>query len=146
MLTPEQKLAEYPLLLQRIGALEAQLAWFKQQVFGGGKSEKLDVSARQLSLHGLEETRAAVNDRTEQITYERTKAREPRPTPAEVFAHVPVTETVEIVPEAVQQDPEVYERIGEERTFEIDLTPARLVNARRELTHFRPSRNDPPRV
>jgi transposase len=40
---------------------------------------------------------------------------------------VPVTETVEIVPEAVQRDPEVYERIGEERTFEIDLTPARLV-------------------
>jgi len=38
---------------------------------------------------------------------------------------VPVTETVEIVPEAVQREPEVYERIGEERTFEIDLTPAR---------------------
>lgn len=127
MLTPEQKIAEYPLLLQRIGALEAQLAWFRQQVFGGGKSEKLELSARQLPLHGIEETRAAVNDRTEQITYERTKARAPRPTPAEVFAHVPVTETVEIVPEAVRQDPAVYERIGEERTFEIDLTPARLV-------------------
>ncbi len=33
--TPEQKIAEHPLLLQRIGALEAQLAWFQKQVFGG---------------------------------------------------------------------------------------------------------------
>jgi len=127
VLTPEQKIAEHPLLLQRIGALEAQLAWFQKQVFGGGKSEKLEVSTRQLSLSGIEATKAAIVDRTEKITYERTKTREPRPTPAEVFAHVPVTETVEIVPEAVKQDPEVYERIGEERTFEIDLTPARLV-------------------
>jgi transposase len=127
VLTPEQKIAEHPLLLQRIGALEAQLAWFQRQVFGGGKSEKLEVSTRQLSLSGIEATQAAILDCTEKITYERTKTREPRPTPAEVFAHVPVTEIVEIVPEAVQQDPEVYERIGEERTFEIDLTPARLV-------------------
>ena len=120
-------IAEYPLLVQRIAALEAQLAWFQKQVFGGGKSEKLDVTQRQLALPGVDEARAAVADKTEKIAYERTKSREPRRTPAETFAHVPVTETVEIVPETVQQDPELYERIGEERTFEIDLTPARLV-------------------
>jgi hypothetical protein len=38
VLTPEQKIAEHPVLVQRIGALEAQLAWFKKQMFGGGKS------------------------------------------------------------------------------------------------------------
>ena len=131
MLTPEQKIAEHPLLVQRIAALEAKLAWFQKQVFGGGKSEKLDVTQRQLALVGLDEARAAVQEKTEKITYERSKSRQPRRTPAETFAHVPVTQTVEIVPEAVKRDPELYERIGEERTFEIDLVPARLV--KREL-------------
>lgn len=127
MPTPEQMIAEYPLMTQRIAALEAQVAWFKKQMFGGGKSEKLDLSTRQLSLNGIDEVRAAVDERVEKITYERTKARAPRPTPAEVFAHVPVSEVVEVVPEPVKADPDLYERIGEERTFEIDLLPAKLV-------------------
>lgn len=131
MLTPAQKIAEHPLLVQRVAALEAKLAWFQKQVFGGGKSEKLDVTQRQLALAGVEEARAAVAEKTEKIAYERSQRREPRRTPAETFAHVPVTETLEIVPAAVQRDPELYERIGEERTFEIDLMPARLV--KREL-------------
>src|SRR5579871_2771981 len=131
MPSPEQMLAEHPLLLQRIAALEAQVAWFKKQVFGGGKSERLEPAQRQLALSGVEDARTAVAQHTEQVTYERAKRREPRPTPVEAFAHVPVTETVEIVPEAVRQDPDLYERIGEERTFEIDLVPARLV--KREL-------------
>ena len=131
MLTPEQKIAEHPLLVQRVAALEAKLAWFQKQVFGGGKNEKLDVTQRQLAFAGVDEARAAVEEKTEKITYERSKSREPRRTPAETFAHVPVTETLEIVPEVVKQDPDLYERIGEERTFEIDLVPARLV--KREL-------------
>ena len=129
MLTPEQKIAEHPLLLQRVAALEAKLAWFQKQVFRGGKSERLDVTQRQLALGEVEAARAAVAAQTERITYERR--REARRTPAETFAHVPVTETVELVPAAVRQDPDLYERIGEERTFEIDLVPARLV--KREL-------------
>ncbi len=129
VLTPEQKIAEHPLLLQRVAALEAKLAWFQKQVFGGGKSERLDVTQRQLALGDVEAARAAVAAQTERITYERS--REARRTPAETFAHVPVTETVELVPAAVRQDPGLYERIGEERTFEIDLFPARLV--KREL-------------
>jgi transposase len=126
VLTADQKIAEHPLLVQQVAALEAKLAWFQKQVFGGGKSEKLDLAQRQLAL-GVDDVRAAVAERSEKIAYERTKAREPRATPAEAFAHIPVTETVEIVPTAVQQDPDLYERIGEERTFELDLTPARLV-------------------
>ena len=131
MLTPEQKIAEHPLLLQRVAALEAKLAWFQKQMFGGGKGEKLDATQRQLALAGVDEARAAAGRETEKITYERDRNREPRRTPAETFAHVPVTETREILPEAVRQDPDLYERIGEERTFEIDLVPARLV--KREL-------------
>ena len=106
--------------------LRAELAWYKKRLFGGGKGEKLD--AAQLKLAGVGETRMAVAERTEKITYERTKgAKEARTTPAESFAHLPVTETVEIVPESVKQDPELYEKIGEERTFEVDVIPPKLV-------------------
>jgi transposase len=37
-----------------------------------------------------------------------------------------VKETVELVPAAVQAEPDLYERIGEERTFEVDVTPPKL--------------------
>lgn len=127
MPTPEQMIVEYPLMAQRIVALEAQLAWFKKQMFGGGKSEKLDVTQRQLALEGVEQVRAAVADKIEKIEYERQRARQPRPTPAEVFAHVPVTDTIEVIPSEVQKDPDLYEKIGEERTFEIDVIPPKLV-------------------
>jgi len=67
-------ITEYPLLLQRVAALEAQLAWFQKQLFGGGKSEKLDVTQRQLALEGVEEAQAAVAEKTRQIAYERSKS------------------------------------------------------------------------
>jgi hypothetical protein len=115
---------EVQILRHENAVLRAQVAWFKKRFYGGDKSEKLD--AAQLKLSGVEAARAAVTERTEQITYERSKGAK-RATPAETFAHVPVTETVEIVPPAVQQDPALYEKIGEERTFEIDVIPPKLV-------------------
>ena len=60
------------------------------------------------------------------VTYERTVGAE-RPTPAETFINLPVVETVEIIPEAVKANPELYERIGEERTFEVDIVQPKLV-------------------
>jgi transposase len=142
----EQLHAEVLELRARVTQQDAQIAWLKKQLFGGGKSEKLDPAQRQLALPGVDEVRAAVVERTQKITYERSKTREPRTTPAETFAHVPVTETVEVVPEAVKRDPDLYERIGEERTFEIDLVPAKLV--KREIVRpkfrHRLDRNRPP--
>ncbi|MBL9217448.1 MAG: IS66 family transposase [Opitutaceae bacterium] len=61
------------------------------------------------------------------ITYERPVGPAPKRTaPAESFAHLPVQETVVIEPLAVQADPTLYERIGEERTFEVDVVPPKL--------------------
>jgi hypothetical protein len=54
-------------------------------------------------LGGVDEAREAVVQRIEKVAYERSKSRQPRPTPAEVFTHLPVVETVEIVPEEVKQ-------------------------------------------
>jgi transposase len=108
--------------------LRAQVAWFQKRFFGGGKNEKLEAAQLRLQLAEVQDAQKAVAERTEQITYERKKGAQPaRPTTAETFAHVPVTETVEIVPEAVRREPDLYEKIGEERTFEIDVLPPKLV-------------------
>ena len=108
--------------------LRAQIAWLKQKLFGGGKSESLDQAQLRLKLAELEQLAEKKERSVETITYERTKgAKEPRPLPAETFARLPVVETIEIVPEPVKQEPDLYERIGEERTFEVDVVPPRLV-------------------
>ncbi|MDD2764068.1 MAG: IS66 family transposase, partial [Opitutaceae bacterium] len=120
-------LAEVQLLRQEIVVLRAQIAWLKQQLFGGGQSERLDRAQRLLQLDELEKPAPAAERPTATITYERAQGPgEKRTLPAESFAHLPVQETVVIEPAAVQADPTLYEKIGEERTFEVDLTPPKL--------------------
>ena len=46
----EEVLAENAQLKGRLAELEAQIAWFRRQVFAGGKSEKLDVNQLDLLL------------------------------------------------------------------------------------------------
>ena len=126
--------------------MRAQIAWLTQKLFGGGRSEKLDQAQLRLELQELEKLAVQSESRLETITYERNKAREPRPVPAETFAQLPVVETIEVVPEPVKQDPELYEKIGEERTFEVDVIPPKLV--KREIVRpkyrHRLDRNRPP--
>ena len=123
----EQVLTEYPLLKEENAVLRAQIAWLKQQLFGGGRSEKLDQAQLRLKLEEREQLAASVPRPTATITYERAPgAKATRPLPAENLAHLPVNETVELVPAAVRQEPELYERIGEERTFEVDVVPPKL--------------------
>jgi hypothetical protein len=120
-------LDEVALLRQEIAVLRAQIEWLKKQLFGGGKSETLDRAQLLLKLGELEKLAQAPTPAKEQISYERERAAPAKRTlPAESFAHLPVKETVEIIPEAVKQDPTLYEKIGEERTFEVDLVPPRL--------------------
>lgn len=116
---------ENQILKQKVAELCAQIAWLKKQLFGGGKSEKLDRAQLLLQLGELEKLAAARP--LETITYERPAGPAPKRTlPADSFAHLPVKETLEIVPEAVKNDPGLYERIGEERTFEVDIVPPQL--------------------
>jgi len=113
-------------LREEVAALRAQIAWLKQKLFGSGKSESLDRAQLLLQLGELEKLAAATRP-TKTITYERPDGPAPKRTlPAESFAHLPVKETVEIIPEPVRMDPSVYERIGEERTFEVDIVPPQL--------------------
>jgi transposase len=120
-----QSLDEVQQLREENAVLRTQIAWLKQQLFGPGKSETLDRAQLRLKLGELEQL--AAQRPTATITYERAAGPAPKRTlPAESFAHLPVKETVEIVPEAVQRDPSLYEKIGEERTFEVDLIPPQL--------------------
>ena len=54
------------------------------------------------------------------------KAKKPRRSAEEQFEALPVAETVELVPAQVKAQPERYKQIGEERTFEVDITPPKL--------------------
>jgi transposase len=114
-------------LREEVTVLRAQIAWLKQQLLGPGKSETLDRAQLLLQLGALEKL-AAIQRPTETITYERPAGRPApkRTLPAESFAHLPVKETIEIIPEPVRADPDLYESIGEERTFEVDVVPPQL--------------------
>ena len=106
--------------------LRAQVEWYRRQVFGS-RSEKMPVDSPLQSKLGLPET-TRLEAKTKTVSYERkTPAAEKRPMPAEVFAKLPVTETVEILPDEVKANPEAYEQISEERSFEVDLIGPRLV-------------------
>jgi hypothetical protein len=115
------------LLRQENTALRAQVAWLKKQLFGTGKSETLERAQLLLKLGELEKLAATAAPQTGTITYQRPSGKPaPRTPPAEAFAHLPVQETIEVVPAEVKAEPDLYERIGEERTFEVDVTPPKL--------------------
>src|SRR5471030_342203 len=114
------------LLREENAVLRAQIAWLKQKLFGGGQSETLDRAQLALKLGELEKLAAAERP-VATITYERPAGpAAPRTLPTENLAALPVKETVVIEPPEVQAEPEHYERIGEERTFEVDVTPPQL--------------------
>jgi transposase len=132
-------LDEVALLKQENSVLRAQIEWLKKQLFGGGKSEKLDRTQLLLKLGELEKL-AAASAPTQTISYERTVRQEKRPLPAENFTRLPVQEVVEIVPAPVQAEPAAYEKIGEERTFEVDVVPPKLF--KREIVRPKFKRRD----
>lgn len=117
---------ENDLLREENTVLRANIEWLKKKLFGSGQSETLDRAQLLLKLGELEKLAAAERP-TATITYERPTGPAPKRTlPAESFAHLPVQETVVIEPPVVQADPTLYEKIGEERTFEVDVIPPKL--------------------
>src|SRR5271169_6775494 len=126
MPSAEELLRENETLKGEVAVLRAQIEWLQKQVFGGRKSEKLEDAQMVIKLGDLEKSAARLPGTKTVVTYERS-AGKARPTPAETFANLPVTETVELIPDEVKANPELYERIGEERTFEVDIVTAKLV-------------------
>jgi transposase len=123
----EQLYRENQQLLAENAVLRQQLEWFKRRMFGPGSSEKTDRLQALLELEGGQAAAAPEPAATHTLTCQRrSQRREERVTRAEAFKHVPVAETVVIEPEEVKAQPEAFERIGEERTFEIDVVPPRI--------------------
>jgi transposase len=108
-----------------LAAAKAQIEWYKRQLYGPGKSETVDRLQGSLPLEGVGEKPAP--EAVQKVSYERLAApREKRPAPAEAFRNVPVKETIIVLPDEVKADPESYEQIGEERTFEVDIVPPQI--------------------
>jgi hypothetical protein len=126
MPSQEELYAQNLALKAELANLEAQVAWFRRQMFGA-RSEKLTLEAPGQAKLGLPETPQAER-KAQTVTYERhTPAPEKRAVPAEVFANLPVAETVEIVPDEVKAQPDAFEQISEERTFEVEIIGPKLV-------------------
>jgi transposase len=106
---------------ERIAELEAQIAWFRRQVFAGGKSEKVDPGQLDWLLGKLEEVKA---DQAEpvKISYER-KAKASRKSREELYGNLPVLEETVIEPKEVKANPSAYERFGQEETLEVKVKP-----------------------
>ena len=114
-------------LTARCAELQAKLALLLKKYFCGGQSATLDHPQLLLAIDGLKKEIAATTPPAETITYERSSGPAPKRTlPVESFAHLPVKETIEISPEAVKKDPSLDEKIGEERTFEVDIVLPKL--------------------
>jgi transposase len=114
-------------LHDEVATLRWQLEKMRKMVFGPGRSEKLDRAQLTLALRELEAAVEAAERPSQKLTYERrAPAAERRPAADTLFEKLPVAEVVVIEPEAVKADPQAYERIGEEKTFEVEVTPPRL--------------------
>jgi len=122
----DQLPAAYLALEQENAVLRAQIELLKRKLFGTGQSERVDRNQMLLALAELEKLQAQAEAlKPQQVSYERQPAK-PRRDPAEAFAKLPVQEVVVIEPAEVMAEPEAFEKIGEERTFEVDVTPPKL--------------------
>ena len=123
----EQLYAENLELKEENAQLRLQIAWLKKRVFGGGKGERLDQAQLKLALEQLDHlvTRQSA---LQKISYERHAGEAAvRKTPEELFAKLPVSETVVVEPPEVKAAPDQFEKVGEERTIEVDIVPPKLV-------------------
>lgn len=126
MLTERQKDERIEELEGELSCLRRQMEALKRKLFGSPASEKVSDEQLQLALTELEkESAEQAASEKEVIGYARRKAK-----PATALSKLPEDiETIveEIIPEEVQASPEDYERIGEERTEELDVIPMKFI-------------------
>lgn len=104
----EAVLEENAQLKGRVADLEAQIAWFRRQVFAGGKSEKVDANQLDLLLGKLEKAKSSQVEPIK-VSYDR-KASSPRRTRDELYGNLPVLEETVVEPEEVKADPPRFYR------------------------------------
>ena len=125
MITLEQAMQRIQSLEEELAQAQLQMAWFKKKLFGGGQGETIDKAQMTFALDLLQKRIEAIT--VQQISYERVKQEAGRVSAQERFEKLPVQETIELIPDEVKAAPEQYEKIGEEKTFEVDVIPPQLV-------------------
>lgn len=121
----EQALQRVQFLEEELAKMQLQMVWLKKKLFGGGQGETIDKAQLTLELGILEKRAAAIT--VQKIAFERVKQEGKRVSAQERFENLPVKETIEIIPEQVKAAPDEFEKIGEEKTFEVDIVPPQLV-------------------
>jgi transposase len=113
-------------LRAQVADLRRQLEWLRKQVFGGAKSETYEKQQLLLKI-GEEEEQMAKQAEAEkrQVSYERRVA-EKKAEAVNPYEKLPVKETVIIEPKEVKEEPEKWERIGEEKNYEVEITPPQM--------------------
>ncbi|MCC7518020.1 MAG: IS66 family transposase [Verrucomicrobiae bacterium] len=103
--------------------LEQKVQWLVKRVFGGGKGEKVDPAQLDLALEGIEGSVVAEEsseaEEAKPSPRPRRRGRKPLPPLKE--------EQVVMEPEEVLAAPDLWKKIGEERTEELDVEPARFM-------------------
>lgn len=113
-------LSEFTKLKSENEYLKHQLAELKRLIYGA-KSERF-ISSNQDQLHLFEQEQAKQEPLTEQITYERTKAKKKTPVRAALPAHLPRIEEI-IEPDNLNDN---AKKIGKEVTEVLEYNPANI--------------------
>jgi transposase len=121
----ERRQAEIDTQQGEIAQLLAQIAYLKRKLYGSGAGESTDTLQMELTqlLSKLESGVIQASEPDVEVPEPpaQRRPRKPLKPRSERFAHLPIQETVEILPDQVLAAPDDYERIDStEETFEID--------------------------
>ena len=122
----KQKDNELKIRQLKIDELHARLKALHDRLYKRGNSETMNQAQLLLELDEVKSELGALQNEPPTIQVERRLPIRPRVSRAEYFKDLPVDETIVIEPEEVKAAPDLYERIGEERTFEVDVIPLRF--------------------
>ena len=124
----QQKEEELEAQRVEIAQLLAQIDYLKRKLYGSGDGESTDKLQMELSelLSKLEPGTLQAPEPEVEVEVPdlpaKRKARQPLRPRSERYAHLPVEETIELIPDEVLASPDDYEPIGSvEETFEIDF-------------------------
>ena len=124
-----QLLAENANLKSEISLLQEKVQWLMKKLFGRS-SEKLSPDQLELELEELRELQEALELAETKVELAEEEQKESKRGKRKgLDARIPKdlpTETIIIDPDEVKANPELYKKIGEVRTEQLDVTPTRF--------------------
>ena len=131
---------------QENAQLRAQIAWLKKQLFGRGQGEKTGPGAVAAAAGGAGEADGAQAGAATVVTLRARPAPNPARCPSSSLPNCRSRRPSRSSPRRCRRSPELYEKVGEERTFEVDVTPPKLFKREIVRPKFRHRRPQPGRL